>query len=300
MFAANKFISSLPLLAVEYWPERSPRKLSGVTTLVNQIEFAIRKSKVVEARYLKQKNKNPTNRKCLITMHLKLTNFTFPQQGVLLLLLLIQTPLYGQVLVHQEPRHHPIFENKEIRILNVLLPPGDTTLYHIHTTPSVFITFTTTQTGSQLKGEEKINSISQAGSILVEDLSGEHIRTHRVWNRDKTAFNVMDVELLYQKSQLAESPLNLPDLNLEIDTTWVRVYRLNLLAGKKFQLENPKQSFLLVALQDASVESEKNGKTQIQNLKPGSFIDIRKKKSFQISNKGNQIAQMVLLEFPIE
>ena len=32
---------------------------------------------------------------------------------------------------------------------------------------------------------------------------------------------------------------------------------------------------------------EKNGKTQIQNLKPGSFIDIRKKKSFKSSNKGN-------------
>lgn len=236
-------------------------------------------------------------------MHLKLTNLTFPQQGVfliLLLLLFIQTSLYGQVLVHQEPRHHPVFENKEIRILNVIIPPGDTTLYHIHTTPSVFITFTTTKTGSQLKGEEKNYSESRAGSILAEDLSGEHIRTHRVWNRDKTAFNVMDVELLYQKSQLAENPLNLPDLHLEIDTTWVRVYRLNLSAGKKFKLENPKQSFLLVALQDASVESDKNGKTQIQNLKSGSFIDIRKKKPFQITNTGNQIAQMVLLEFPIE
>lgn len=233
-------------------------------------------------------------------MCLKLFNFTFPQQGVFLLFLLIQTPLWGQVPVHQEPRHHPIFENKEIRILNVLLPPGDTTLYHIHTTPSVFITFTTTEIGSQLKGKEKNNSESQAGAILVEDLSGEHIRTHRVWNQDKTAFNVMDVELLYQKSQLAESPLILPDLNLEIDTTWVRVYRLNLSAGKKFQLENPKQSFLLVGLQDASVQSEKNGKAQTQNLKPGSFIDIRKKKSFQITNTGNQMAQLVLLEFPIK
>lgn len=233
-------------------------------------------------------------------MCLKLFYFIFPRQGVFLLLLLIQTPLWGQVLVHQEPRHRPVFKNKEIRILNVLLPPGDTTEYHVHTTPSVFITFTTTKTGSQLKGEEKNNSESQAGSILVEDLSGEHIRTHRVWNWDKTAFNVMDVELLYQKSQMAVSPLNFSDLNLEIDTTWVRVYRLNLLAGKKFQLENPKQSFLLVALQNALVESEKNGKTQIQNLNPGSFIDIRKKKSFQITNTGNQIAQLVLLEFPIE
>jgi hypothetical protein len=134
--------------------------------------------------------------------------------------------------------------------------------------------------------------------MLAEDLSGPNIRTHRVWNRDKTDFRVMDVELLYPETQLAENPLDLPDLRLEIDTTWVRVYRLDLPNGKEFQLKASKQAFLLVALQDASLKSGENGKPQ--TLNPGGFINIRKKKSFKITNSGNQMAQLVLLEFPIK
>ena len=65
-------------------------------------------------------------------------------------LLLTGFILTAQVPVSKEPRHHNVFENNSVRLLNVLLPAGDTTLYHIHSTPSVFIGFTKTTTGSQL------------------------------------------------------------------------------------------------------------------------------------------------------
>ncbi len=231
-------------------------------------------------------------------MYSKTTVLRFLFLGISLLLISSEFTLLAQVPVHEEPRHRPVFENKEIRILNVLIPPGDTTLYHIHTTPSVFITFTNTATGFQIKGEGKINSDSEAGAILVEDLSGDYIRTHRVWNRDNSAFNVMDVELLYKDSELEENPLDLPDLTLEIDTTWVRVYRLDLPAGKNFQLEDPQQALLLVALQNASLESESNGKSTSQEFNSGGFLNIPKKKSFSITNSGRDTAKLVLLEFP--
>ena len=48
----------------------------------------------------------------------------------------------AQPAVKDEPRHHNVFENEYIRILDVFLPPNDTTQYHIHSTPSVFTTFT--------------------------------------------------------------------------------------------------------------------------------------------------------------
>ena len=57
----------------------------------------------------------------------------------------------AQVQVRNEPRHHNVFENEFIRILDVYLGPGDTTLYHLHNTPSVFIRFTNTNVGSFLR-----------------------------------------------------------------------------------------------------------------------------------------------------
>ncbi|HQS06785.1 MAG TPA: hypothetical protein PLT16_14265, partial [Daejeonella sp.] len=139
--------------------------------------------------------------------------------------------LQAQILVHEEPRHRPVFQSKEIRILNVRVAPGDTSLYHMHTTPSFFIRLTNTITGSQVQGEAKKAGKSQSGEIRFENLAPPNNRVHRVWNADKDTFHVMDVELLMKKAAFDQKPLNLPNLKLEIDTNWVRAYRLNLLKG---------------------------------------------------------------------
>lgn len=218
----------------------------------------------------------------------------------LLFLLLKLTSLQAQmpVPVHEEPRHHPVFQNKEVRILNVLLPPGDTTLYHIHHTPSVFINFTTTFTGSQLQGDVLSKGKSTAGRILFENLSPPNIRTHRVWNDDKDTFHVIDVELLYTDTGFVQQPLMYTELKLEVDNAWIRIYRLNLLKGKEFKLDNKKQAFMLVALKAASVKTKKGENAQDLTLRPGSFIDIERGNSFILKNKSDNTIQFVLLEFP--
>src|SRR5689334_94619 len=88
----------------------------------------------------------------------------------------------SQLLVHEEPRHKPIFQNDKIRILNVQLPPGDTTQYHLHHTPSVFLFFTSSTVGSQLQGAAPSTGHYTGGAILFENLAAPHQRVHRVWN----------------------------------------------------------------------------------------------------------------------
>jgi hypothetical protein len=208
--------------------------------------------------------------------------------------------LQAQVPVHEEPRHHPVFQNTDIRILNVLLPPGDTTQYHIHTTPSVFIFFTSTNTGSQLQGKTALPGKSTAGRILFENLASPNIRVHRVWNTDKDTFHVMDVELLYKDSGLAQEPLILPDLKLEIDTTWVRAYRLTLSKGAIFILKNKTQSFILVSLNTSKMQTTQSGKSQKQIVKPGGFFDIKRRDSLSIKNISDDTAEFFLLELPMQ
>ncbi|HEX3080985.1 MAG TPA: hypothetical protein VHQ04_11000, partial [Puia sp.] len=45
----------------------------------------------------------------------------------------------SQVPVSQEPLHHKVLENNHLRLLDVHIPPGDTSMFHIHATPSVFV-----------------------------------------------------------------------------------------------------------------------------------------------------------------
>lgn len=208
--------------------------------------------------------------------------------------------LHGQVFVHEEPRHHLVFQNKEVRILNVIIPPGDTTQYHIHHTPSVFIFFTNTLTGAQLKGKSPSFDKSKAGQILFENLAPPNIRIHRVWNADTDTFHVMDVELLVKDTGYARAPLIMPDLKLEIDTEWARVYRLTLLRGREFMLSNQKQAFILISFNSAIVETNYRKKNQYLTLKPGSFFDIKENELFSIKNTSDAAAQFVLFEMPVK
>src|SRR5689334_22094332 len=88
----------------------------------------------------------------------------------------------AQPAVRNEPRHHNVFENDYVRILDVFLPPHDTTQFHIHNTPSVFIMLTKTSTGSQLAGKQPSKDVSVAGSFWYDSLVTPRI--HRVWNED--------------------------------------------------------------------------------------------------------------------
>ena len=56
----------------------------------------------------------------------------------------------AQVPVSQEPKHHNVFENSFVRVLDVHLLPGDTSLFHKHETPSVFIVLNPVKTGSEV------------------------------------------------------------------------------------------------------------------------------------------------------
>lgn len=222
-------------------------------------------------------------------------------RNLLILALVFQlNNLQGQLLVHEEPRHRLIFQNTDVRILNVLVPPGDTSAFHIHHTPSVFIFFTNTLTGSEIQGKASISGKSSAGRITFENLSPPDTRTHRVWNSDVDTFHVMDIELLYKHHTFVQPPLMQKDVKLEIDTIWIRSYRLKLSKGNEFKLTNKNQSFILVSLNTSTVQTTYHQKSQVQTVKSASFFDLSKQERFSLKNISEGIAEFILLEMPVQ
>ena len=107
---------------------------------------------------------------------------------------MIQTS-FAQLQARDEPRHKNVFENKWLRILDVNIKPGDTTLFHRHSTPSVIVFLTNTKLGTQLQGGEPVISQSRPGNMSYAAY-GEKPIFHHVWNDDTSWFHVMDIELL--------------------------------------------------------------------------------------------------------
>ena len=204
--------------------------------------------------------------------------------------LLYSLHIMAQVPVSQEPRHHLVFENGKVRILNVLVPPGDTTQYHVHSTPSVFICFTKTRTGSQRKNQQAEFSTSVAGNIWFEDLSEPHTKVHRVWNMDTSVFHVMDVELLSKNMRSVKISPAIPNAQIQIDTSSTRTYTIHLAKKESVNIVGQPYDFILVATNDSKIKLVENSKEITSFIKAGWFYWINAYDKISFFNLGDSNA----------
>jgi len=63
-----------------------------------------------------------------------------------------QTPVMP---VYQEPHHRQLFQHGSIRIIDLQIPPGDTSWFHMHDAPVFYLTTADAQTRTQILGEER-------------------------------------------------------------------------------------------------------------------------------------------------
>ena len=200
----------------------------------------------------------------------------------------------AQVAVRDEPRHHLVFENDYVRLLDVFLSPHDTTQFHVHSTPSVFTTFTKTATGSQLISGQPSGDLSVAGNSWYDSLSTPRI--HRVWNEDTTWFHVMDIELIGGKPHSSQPVLEDPFLKLYFNEPPANGYRLELQPGNRLELPASSIGYLLLSIGHAVIEYKTNDHVQHRIMKSGHYIWIEPGKSFSFAAQTNTPSSFVLLQ----
>ena len=200
----------------------------------------------------------------------------------------------AQTPVRKEPRHHNVFENNYVRVLDVFIPPKDSTQFHLHNTPSVFTTFTKTVTGSQLKGEQPVSTTSVAGYTWYDSLVTP--RFHRVWNEDSNWFHVMDVELTGFVAQSNPAILNYSSLKLLFNAPLTNGYHLQLKPGSSIKFPLTKTGYLLISLADAVVEYTVNNISQRRMMKAGHYIWIEPRDAAFINAVDDAKAGFTLLQ----
>jgi hypothetical protein len=201
----------------------------------------------------------------------------------------------AQIHVRDEPRHHNVFENEFIRILDVHLGPGDTTLYHLHNTPSVFIRFTNTIVGSQLIGKQSQKGANITGEVSYDNLNTS--RTHRVWNEDTSWFHVMDIELTSTRSKKNIPVLQNSALKLLFNEQQVIGYNVELKTASDIQLPPSEVGYLLISKSESVIEFKIDDAVQNRIMKPSHYIWIEAGNKFAMKTIDKQAANFVLLQF---
>lgn len=200
----------------------------------------------------------------------------------------------AQVHVRDEPRHHNVFENEFVRILDVHLGPRDTTLYHLHNTPSVFIIFTNTNVASQLWGKQPQKGANVSGVVDYDSIAIPRI--HRVWNEDTSWFHVMDVELTSTKQKNKIAVLENSSLKLLFNEQQVIGYNAELKPGNILDIPSSANGYLLVSQTESVIECKINEIIQHRIVKPAHYIWVEAGQHISLKPAGNRAAGFVLLQ----
>jgi quercetin dioxygenase-like cupin family protein len=107
----------------------------------------------------------------------------------------------------KEPRHRVVFENAEFRILDVHIPPGDTTLDHVHDHDVATVSMTAgTATRTQSPGQpwSQPRPPRAAGHANITEYAGKPA-SHRVENVGNAPYHLFAVENL-RKAGWSTSP----------------------------------------------------------------------------------------------
>ena len=99
------------------------------------------------------------------------------------------------VPVEREPHHHVVFENQYLRLLDVLVPAGEMTLFHTHSLDNVAVLLADTTLKNQNPGEDWTERPITHGSVGFR-AGTKTPYTHRIMNPVSVVFHVMDVEIL--------------------------------------------------------------------------------------------------------
>jgi hypothetical protein len=197
----------------------------------------------------------------------------------------------SQVPVREEPRHKPVLQNQYIRLLDVWLPPGDTTMYHIHATPSLFVVLTNTLTTSQIKGGTWVSDRSAAGKTWYRSFINDTL-VHRVANIDTGSFHVNDIEILsaFDPSSNRKA-LSFPVL-FENDKAIAYQIKSGSLNSNVISGRGP----IIAELVSGKASFHDQDKKTVSAMQAGKYLYIPPGTAFYFTASGNNEMNMVLFE----
>ena len=189
-----------------------------------------------------------------------------------LLGLFLFVPFLSQspVPVGDEPRHHVKLQNEYVRVIDAVVPPGDTTLFHIHSADNVPVAIS----GGKSKTEPLGGQASEA-EVLTGSVSyrrGSY--THRITNIGSTPLRFIDAEVLASPGSRPGSPSlgSVPGHKLALENERVRIYQLTLEPGQSTGLHTHSAYCLTVAISGGELSVATTGQTvTTDSLKPGDF-----------------------------
>lgn len=204
------------------------------------------------------------------------------------------------VPVEREPRHHPVFHEGAVRILDVQIPPGDVTLYHTHDEAILYVPISTPPTDIQILGQDWLgvrptDPSRFTGLVVASDTSYVTTPlTHRVKNVGDKLFRLIAIT---NDAPPAAGPRNpLPGSEV-LASRWYTAAQLTLAAGANSNWQTAAAAMVVVQPGEGETRVERDANQAPTALeRPGAWVWIPKATRYRISNAGLGAASVVIVE----
>ena len=210
------------------------------------------------------------------------------------------------VPVHQEPRHRMMFEAPGTRILDVQIPPGDTTLFHTHSDAILYVNISGSTMRNQTLGGEwngapaagpaaaapfKVSPSNPPGRMMSTTSYAERPLTHRVSNVGETLYRLIATTNASAGDD-STGPSQGFDGTPEITNRWFRGYRVIVggSGGSEHRHANPVNVVLVSGRASATVGTAPKALDQV-----GQFAFIEPNVPHRLAGVGGE-AQLVEVE----
>ncbi|HEY6928988.1 MAG TPA: hypothetical protein VJA66_04860 [Thermoanaerobaculia bacterium] len=137
------------------------------------------------------------------------------------------------VPVEKEPFHRPVFTNSEVQVLDVVIPPKTSTLFHTHLHDLLGLTISSAPSKNEVPGQKPtLEPADPEGEVWYEPFPSAS--THRVENVGNTPIHYLVFQVLGKAA--ADAPASAwPDRDVgrvAFENARVRVVRIDLAAGE--------------------------------------------------------------------
>jgi quercetin dioxygenase-like cupin family protein len=202
-------------------------------------------------------------------------------------------------LARDEPRHHLLLQNEFVRIIRVVIPPGESTLWHEHNFDYgvLFVN------GTKLKVDETTNPqgdarVSVTKAFTYTTYAGKHF-VHRVHNTDTTPNHQLAFEIIppLPVGFAVSDRSGVPQYKMEVDNNRIQMWRLQLAPGQVADLITQKAPGIRFVLSgDRLVETHGDGQVNEIKVRVGDFAWLPGAASRSVTNVGSSPLELVEIE----
>jgi quercetin dioxygenase-like cupin family protein len=197
------------------------------------------------------------------------------------------------VPVENEPLHRVVLKNESVVVIHLILPPGERTLYHIHSHDRIAVPLSSTSITQQVWNEQEgASSPTEPGTFSALTLVGSSY-THRVHNVGANPYDVLDVELLVRP----QSPSTATAAAVAAENPSARIYNWPLAPGATSAMHTHTRPYLIIAVTEITLKMiAPDGLSLTYDLKRGAFHWVTNKVTHTLANLGSAEGQILEIE----